>query len=150
MTNQSAEELSPSVRALCVGRHRFLADHLGLVFREMGLDTVPVVGFDGAIQGVRSHAPQLILCDYDLLATAPLEQWERDEWISQVPVIAVSLTRRPNEVHLLDINGIAGFLYLPTLTREDAMKTLRAAARPSSPRFPYPAPPEWNRHTSRC
>jgi hypothetical protein len=32
-----------------------------------------------------------------------------------VPIIAVSLTRHPGDAHLADVNGIAGFLYLPTL-----------------------------------
>ena len=37
-----------------------------------------------------------------------------------MPVIAVSLTRRPHEAHLLDVNGIGGFLYLPLLDRNAA------------------------------
>jgi hypothetical protein len=63
-----------------------------------------------------------------LLATLSLEAWERDPLLSRLPVIGVSLTRRPNEVHLLDVNGIAGFLYLPTLDRDCAMRMLHAAA----------------------
>lgn len=116
----------------------------------MGLTTVSVVGFDSAIRGVREHAPDVILCDYDLLATAPLEQWERDEVISRVPVIAVSLTRRPTEVHLLDINGIAGFLYLPTLTKDAALKILRSADPSAARPLPFVPSLEWNRPTTRA
>ena len=110
--------------ALCVGRHPFLSEHLGGYFRRLGLATTCVVGIDEARIAAARQAPDLVLCDYDLLATAPLETWERDERLSTVPVIAVSLTRRPNEVHLLDINGIAGFLYLPTLDLQTARRVL--------------------------
>jgi hypothetical protein len=48
-----------------------------------------------------------------------------------VPVIAVSLTRRSDEMHLLDINNIAGFFYLPSLTDDDARRLLHAV-RPSA------------------
>lgn len=57
--------------------------------------------------------------------------------------IAVSLTRHAEELHLLDVDGIAGFLYLPTLERAPALKILHAAvsrskyslgSRPSAPR----------------
>ena len=69
-----------------------------------------------------------MICEYDLLATIPLDGWERDPLLSRLPVIAVSLTRRPEEVHVLDVNGIAGFLYLPTLDRAQAARVLGAAA----------------------
>jgi len=61
----------------------------------------------------------------------PLEPWERDPFLSNVPVIAVSLTRRSDEVHLLDVNNIAGFFYLPSLTDDDARRLLHAV-RPSA------------------
>ncbi len=48
---------------------------------------------------------------------------------SGIPLIAVSLTRHPGDAHLLDTNGIAGFLYLPTLEREDAQRLLSAVRR---------------------
>ena len=47
-------------------------------------------------------------------------------YLSRVPVIAVSLTRRSEEMHLLDVNNIAGFFYLPALTEEDARRLLHA------------------------
>lgn len=70
----------------------------------------------------------MVVCEYELLATLPLDGWECDEVLRCTPVVAVSLTRRSDEVNPLDANGIAGFLYLPTLTRGDAQKLLHAAA----------------------
>src|SRR5438477_8946609 len=118
-----------ALRALCVGRHRFLSEHFGRVFRELGVECVPCVGIAHAADVARACAPDIVICDYDLLATAPLGQWESDATLSRVPVVAVSLSRRSGEAHLLDVNGIAGFLYLPTLTSQDAWKVLGAVER---------------------
>jgi hypothetical protein len=118
-----------SVRLLCVGRHRFLADHLSEFFRDADVEAACAVGVAEAIAQARALSPDVVICDYDLLATIPLRSWERDPVLSCTPVVAVSLTRRPDEVHLLDINGIAGFLYLPALERGDALRVVRAAAK---------------------
>lgn len=82
-----------------------------------------------------------MICDYELLATYSLEAWEQDELLSRTAVIAVSLTRRPHEAHLLDVNSIAGFLYLPTLDRSVALRTLSAAAEASRGRYAPHRPP---------
>jgi hypothetical protein len=87
----------------------------------------------------RDYKPNVVVCDYDLLATLSLESWETDELLSRTPVIAVSLTRRPEEVHLLDVNGIGGFLYLPTLKPEAAHKILKAAATRNAIRLASPS-----------
>ena len=131
-------------RALCVGRHRYLSEHLGTFFRELGLATECVVGLDDARRSALQQRPDLVLCDYDLLATASLQGLEQDEHLSRVPIIAVSLTRRPDEVHLLDVNGIAGFLYLPTLDHETARRALGlgGTAFPS-----LPVPRAWSHPT---
>ena len=94
----------------------------------MGVVTSDVVGLDAALKRAVETSPDVIICDYDLLATIPLERWEANDLLSQTPVIAVSLTRHAEELHLLDVNGIAGFLYLPTLEQPAAIKILRAAA----------------------
>ena len=133
--------------ALCVGRHRYLSEHLGGFFRQLGLATTCVVGIDEARSAAAQRAPDLVLCDYDLLATAPLGTWERDERLSKVPVIAVSLTRRPDEVHLLDINGIAGFLYLPTLDLDTAR---RALGLPDGSVPSLRSPLEWSTSPARA
>jgi hypothetical protein len=119
------------LKALCVGRHRYLSDHFGQFFRRLGVDAASVVGITDAIEAAREQRPDIVFCEYDLLATMPLESWERDPFLSRVPVIAVSLTRRADEMHLLDINNIAGFFYLPALTDEDARRLLHAV-RPSA------------------
>jgi hypothetical protein len=119
------------LKALCVGRHRYLSDHFRRFFRRLGVDAASVVGIANAIEAARDQRPDIVFCEYDLLATMPLESWERDPFLSRVPVIAVSLTRRSDEMHLLDINNIAGFFYLPALTDEDARRLLHAV-RPSA------------------
>ena len=132
--------------ALCVGRHRYLSEHLGTYFRQLGLITTCVVGIDEAVRAAQRQTPDLVLCDYDLLATAHLDAWERDQRLAHVPLIAVSLTRRPDEVHLLDINAIAGFLYLPTLDARTARRAL-GLGDVSTPGLS--TPPEWNRPVVR-
>lgn len=126
------DEAAP-LRALCIARHCFLSEHIARYFAQMGLDTTNAVGLDSAIASAGELSPDVVICDYDLLATIPLEKWERDALLSSTPVIAVSLTRHAEELHLLDVNGIAGFLYLPTLEQEAALKILHAAA--ARPRY---------------
>lgn len=131
--NQVTGPATPSdnavpLRALCIARHSFLSAHIARYFAEMGVITSDVVGLEPAGRRAADVTPDVIICDYDLLATIPLEQWERDELLSKTPVIAVSLTRHAQELHLLDINGIAGFLYLPTLEQDPALRILHAAA----------------------
>lgn len=86
-----------------------------------------MVGFQEGMTVTRSSFPDVVICDYDLLVAAPLADWERDPILSEVPIIAVSLTRRPEEAHLVDTNGIAGFLYLPLLDDDDAVRMVKAA-----------------------
>jgi DNA-binding NarL/FixJ family response regulator len=137
------------MRVLCVGRHPFLSAHLCRFFDALGVTTRPAVGLEEAIDAAAEHQPDAVICDYDLLATIPLDGWERDPLLSRLPVIAVSLTRRPNEVHVLDVNGIAGFLYLPTLERERALQVLGAAASWRDAGVSAPASLSWPPQRSR-
>lgn len=114
------------MRVLCVGRHPFLSEHLGRFFEKLGVETITCVGLCNAEELVRRHNPDAIIVEYDLLATISLASWEGDPMLARVPLIAVSLTRHPGEAHLLDINGIAGFLYLPTLDHDSALRLLAA------------------------
>ena len=130
------------MRVLCVGRHPFLSEHLGRFFENLGLDCIPCVGLTEAEELVHVHEPDAVICDYDLLATKSLVDWEHDPALQDVPIIAVSLTRHPGEAHLLDVNGIAGFLYLPTLEPRDAHRLL-AALKPRHPRINPPNVLQW-------
>lgn len=122
------QERAAPLRALCIARHCFLSEHIARYFAEMGLATTNAVGFDAAVEAVGEPSPDVVICDYDLLASIPLEKWEHDGVLSKTPVIAVSLTRNAEELHLFDVNGIAGFLYLPTLEQASALRILHAAA----------------------
>jgi hypothetical protein len=124
---------APPLRALCIARHCFLSEHIARYFAQMGIATTNAVGLESAMQSAGEPSPDVVICDYDLLATIPLEKWEHDGLLSKTPVIAVSLTRHAEELHLLDINGIAGFLYLPTLQQAPALRILHAAA--ARPKF---------------
>ena len=126
------------VRALCIARHCFLSEHIARFFAGMGVITTQAVGLEAAVDVARAASPNVLICDYDLLAAIPLEKWERDELLSNIPVIAVSLTRDSQELHLLEVNGIAGFLYLPTLDTAPALKILYAAATRSKYALPQP------------
>lgn len=125
--NPDSQEGAAHLRALCVARHSFLSDHIARYFAGMGIDTAQAVGLESALAMAGRESPDLVICDYDLLAAISLEQWERAHLLATVPVVAVSLTRRAQELQLLDINGIAGFLYLPTLEAATALRILRAA-----------------------
>lgn len=121
------EEAAP-LRALCVARHCFLSEHIARYFAQMGIATTNAVGLDLAVESVGDVSPDVVICDYDLLASISIDKWENDRLLSKTPVVAVSLTRHAEELHLLDVNGIAGFLYLPTLEWAPALKILHAAA----------------------
>jgi DNA-binding NarL/FixJ family response regulator len=123
----SSSEAEP-LRALCIARHPYLSEHIARYFADWGLRTSNAVGLESAADAATTAKPDVVICDYDLLASIPLDQWEDDALLSTTPVIAVSLTRNADEVHLLDANGIAGFLYLPTLDEAPALKIVRAAA----------------------
>ncbi|MGI8510204.1 MAG: hypothetical protein ACR2MQ_12845 [Gemmatimonadaceae bacterium] len=116
------------LHAICVARHPFIAEHFARFFSEVGVDTVAAVGLQGAVGSARRQRPDVVVCEYELLTSLPLDAWECDEVLRCTPVVGVSLTRRSDEVNPLDSNGIAGFLYLPTLSEDDARKLLYAAA----------------------
>lgn len=124
---------STSLRALCIARHCFLSEHIARYFAQLGIVTTNAVGLDSAAECVGDIPPDVVICDYDVLANVPLERWEHNTLLSKTPVIAVSLTRHAEELHLLDIAGIAGFLYLPTLEHASALQILKAAA--SRPKY---------------
>jgi hypothetical protein len=128
------------LHALCVARHRYIAEHLARFFAEVGVETSAAVGVRGAVEQAQGQTPNVVVCEYELLATLPLDAWECDDVLRRTPLVAVSLTRPSGEMYPLDTNGIAGFLYLPLLTPDDAQRVLHAAAaRPTY--SPVVAPP---------
>lgn len=137
-TDQNPRSQDVPLRALCIARHSILSEHIARYFAAMGIVTSNAVGLESAADVAASCRPDVVICDYDVLATIPLEKWEHDGLLSKMPVIAVSLTRHAEELHLLDINGIAGFLYLPTLERAPALRILQAAA--TRPRYTLGGP----------
>ena len=123
------------MRVLCVARHEFLSNHLCQYFSTLEAETEAAVGLDDAITLAGAQSPDVVVCDYDLLSSGVLDRWAHEPALSLLPLIAVSLTRRPEEV-FVDEQMIAGFLYLPTLGREDALRVLSAAKRASGVRAP--------------
>jgi hypothetical protein len=133
MSPTSLQKPEIPLRALCVARHSFLSEHIARYFADMGLATTDAVGLDSAARAAKDVLPDVVICDYDVLAAIPLQEWEDDVLLSNTPIIAVSLTRNAEELQLLEANGIAGFLYLPTLEEAPALRILRAAA--ARPRY---------------
>jgi len=133
MSSTSLQKPEIPLRALCVARHSFLSEHIARYFAAMGLATTDAVGLDSAAKAAKDISPDVVICDYDVLAAIPLQEWEDDVLLSNTPIIAVSLTRNAEELQLLEANGIAGFLYLPTLEEGPALRILRAAA--ARPRY---------------
>jgi hypothetical protein len=135
MNFQNEKTQPDTLRAVCIARHPFLTAHLARYFSALGVTTHELVGL-GEPAEVAVALADVIICDYDLLVTLPLRKWEQHPLLSKVPVVAVSLTRKSQELHLLDFDGIAGFLYLPTLETPRALQILRAAAM--RPRYSLP------------
>jgi hypothetical protein len=136
-TAASPSEAAP-LRALCIARHSYLSEHIARYFANLGVDTTNAVGLDSVGSDGQRVKPDVVICDYDLLASISLDKWENDGLLSSTPVVAVSLTRHAEELHL-DVNGIAGFLYLPTLEAAPALKIIRAAASRQKYSLPSPA-----------
>lgn len=118
------------MRAVCISRHSFLGDHICSILRSAGIECESVVGLREGMTASRASGPDVVICDYDLLAAAPASEWQHAAQPSDVPIVAVSLTRRPEEAHLVDGRTIAGFLYLPSMDVADVERTvLDATAR---------------------
>ena len=115
------------MRAVCIARHRFLSEHYATFFGALDVESVTAVGFEEGMRSAREEMPDVVLCDYDLLLAAPLARWERDPVLATIPIVAVSLTRRPEEAPLAGKGGVVGYVYLPTLRDDEALRVLRAA-----------------------
>jgi len=108
------------MRILCVARHPILSEHLCRFFERYDVATTAVVGMRQARTSITLHDPDLALCDYDLLTPTQLGLWRADRAAGKVPIVAVSMTKRPDEVTAMEERGVVAFLYLPTLQPETA------------------------------
>ena len=117
------------MRLLCVGRHAYLSEHLCRYFRGLGADCSAAVGVSEALSLVTRYEPHVIVCDCDLITPALLDEWAVDPQMADVPLLAVSLTRRPEELPPVELMGVAGVLYLPSLDRTRVLALLAGALR---------------------
>jgi DNA-binding response OmpR family regulator len=118
------------MRLLCVGRHAYLSEHLCRYFRDLGADCAAAVGASDALRVAAIFEPHVLICDCDLITPTLLTEWAAEPNISDVPLLAVSLTRRPEELPPVELLGVAGVLYLPALTRTQVQALLAGAHRP--------------------
>ncbi len=128
------------MRVLCVGRHAFLSEHLCRFFREAGAECEPAVGAADAVRVAARWEPSVVVSEGDLLTTALLDEWAAEPSLASVPMLAVSLTRRPEEAPAPAINGLAPVVYLPSLDRAQVSALLEALHRPRG----VMAPPAWS------
>lgn len=117
------------MRLLCVGRHAYLSEHLGRYFRGLGADCMAAVGAAEALSLASEYEPHVVVCDCDLLTPALLDEWAAEPRLTDVPLLAVSLTRRPEELPPVELLGVAGVLYLPALERSQVLALLAGARR---------------------
>jgi hypothetical protein len=115
------------MRLLCVGRHAYLSEHLCRYFRGLGADCSAAVGAADALVVASRCEPHVVVCDCDLITPALLDEWASAPMLNDVPLIAVSLTRRPEELPPLELVGVAGVLYLPALERDQVHALLAGA-----------------------
>jgi hypothetical protein len=117
------------MRLLCVGRHAYLSEHLCRYFRDLGADCAAAVGVSDALSLSAGYEPHAIVCDCDLITPTLLDEWAQDARVADVPLVAVSLTRRPEELPPMELLGVAGVLYLPALERAQVVALLAGAHR---------------------
>jgi chemotaxis response regulator CheB len=127
------------MRVLCVGRHAFLSEHLCRFFSEAGAECEPAVGAADALRRAAEFEPHVVVSDCDLITPAMLESWTSEPALADVPVLAVSLTRRPDESAPVDVRDLAAVIYLPGLEKEQAASLLAGLHRPRG----VSAPPGW-------
>ncbi len=127
------------MRLLCLGRHQYLSEHLCRFFSDLGTDCEPVVGIVNVIAAAGEFEPHLVIAENDLLTPAVLDAWSHESVLAGVPVLAVSLTRRPEESPPADLRGLAGVIYLPTLDRAKLVALLEGVRKPRGVDVPQDA-----------
>jgi DNA-binding NarL/FixJ family response regulator len=124
---------------VCIARHPILSEHIAALCVAAGGIGKTAVGADEGMRLARAISAHAVLCEVDLLVPEIMRAWEADAQLGGIPLLAVSLTRRQNEVPMLAGAPVAGYLYLPTLADSDLARALTAAARgvPSAPSGAY-------------
>ena len=115
---------------MCVARHAILAEHLCRVFAELGAQCEHVVGIAAAGELACGFEPHLVVVEDALLSPSVLDGWAAVDALRDVPVLAVSLTHRPEECMSVEMSGLAGVIFLPALNREDVLALIEGARRP--------------------
>lgn len=118
------------MRVLCVGRHAYLSEHLCRYFQEAGAECEPAVGAAEALRKAAELEPHVVVSDCDLVTPGLLDSWAREPALAHVPVLAVSLTRKPEESAPAALSGLAAVVYLPGLEREQVAALLASVHRP--------------------
>lgn len=118
------------MRLVCVSRHQFLSEHLCRIFGDLGVQCEPIVGVADACATAERFEPHLVVVEDSLLSPAVLDGWAASAAMRDVPVLAVSLTRRPEEGLAVSPNGVAGVIYLPALDRDAVLALMECARRP--------------------
>jgi hypothetical protein len=129
------------MRVLCVGRHAYLSEHLCRVFREAGAECEPAVGGPEALRVAVRFEPHVAVCDSDLVTPALLVPWALDPVLADVPVLAVTLTHRPEDQEPATLSEVATAVYLPALQRAQLSSLLSCLPRPRG----VALPPGWER-----
>lgn len=91
---------------------------------------MPAVGTAEAFRLASEFEPHVVVSDFDLITPALLDSWMGEPALTDVPVLAVSLTRRPEESTPADQCGLAAVVYLPGLDRDQAAALLASLHRP--------------------
>jgi len=112
-----------------------LRNALQVVSKDIGSARIVLAGAGAAGTAVlkvlmHAGAKHVVVCDVDLISPALLTEWAMDPNIGDVPLIAVSLTRRPEDLPPVELLGVAGVLYLPALERSQVKVLLAGAHRP--------------------
>lgn len=117
------------MRLLCVARHEYLSAHLCRYFGELGVVCESAVGLAEASAAAVVFEPHLVVAESDVLSPQVLERWSRNPALNGVPVLAVSLTNRTDENVTAESSELAGVIFLPSLSKADALALLEAAQR---------------------
>lgn len=129
------------MRVLCVGRHAFLSEHLCRVFGAVGAVCEPAVGPAAVPACAARFEPDVVICEGDLLTPQVLESWAREPALAGVPVLAVSMTPRSDDLIAAELSAAdpAATVYLPALDRAQLVALLDSVRRPRG----VSAPREW-------